>query len=157
MSSPAGSRDAGRSGGRARISDRDIAAIRERVRIEDVVGDYVQLRRAGADSLKGLCPFHDEKSPSFHVRPNHGHFHCFGCGEGGDVYAFIQKIEHASFVEAVELLADRIGYTITYTGAATTVQRDRGSRSGSSRPTRPRRSSMRRRWSPTRLRRRGNI
>src|ERR1700735_1918017 len=112
-----------------RISDRDIAAIRERVRIEDVVGDYVQLRRAGADSMKGLCPFHDEKSPSFHVRPNHGHFHCFGCGEGGDVYAFVQKIEHVSFVEAVELLADRIGHTISYTGAATSVQRDRGSRS----------------------------
>ena len=90
----------------------------------------MQLRRAGADSLKGLCPFHDEKSPSFHVRPNHGHFHCFGCGEGGDVYAFVQKIEHVSFVEAVELLADRVGYTVTYTGAAATnVQRDRGSRS----------------------------
>jgi len=113
-----------------RIPDRDITAIREKIRIEDVVGDYVQLRRAGADSLKGLCPFHDEKSPSFHVRPNHGHFHCFGCGEGGDVYAFVQKIEHVSFVEAVELLADRVGYTVTYTGSATTnVQRDRGSRS----------------------------
>jgi DNA primase len=112
-----------------RISDRDIAAIRERVRIDEVVADYVQLRRAGADSLKGLCPFHDEKTPSFHVRPNHGHFHCFGCGEGGDVYAFVQKIEHVTFVEAVELLADRIGYTISYTGAATSVQRDRGSRS----------------------------
>lgn len=120
MSSPAG---------RSRISDRDIAAIREGARIEDVVGDYVQLRRAGADSLKGLCPFHNEKSPSFHVRPNHGHFHCFGCGEGGDVYAFIQKIEHVSFVEAVELLADRTGHTISYTGPATSVQRDRGSRS----------------------------
>lgn len=117
-------------GGRGRIPDRDIAAIRERVRIEDIVGDYVQLRRAGVDSLKGLCPFHDEKSPSFHVRPNHGHFHCFGCGEGGDVYAFLQKIEHVSFVEAVELLADKVGYTVTYTGgAATNVQRDRGSRS----------------------------
>ncbi len=112
-----------------RIPDRDIAAIRERVHIDEVVGDYVQLRRAGADSLKGLCPFHDEKSPSFHVRPNHGHFHCFGCGEGGDVYAFVQKIEHVSFVEAVEVLADRVGYTISYTGAATSVQRDRGSRS----------------------------
>jgi DNA primase len=113
-----------------RISDRDIAAIREKVRIEDVVGDYVQLKRAGADSLKGLCPFHNEKSPSFHVRPNHRQFHCFGCGEGGDVFAFVQKIEHASFVEAVEMLADRVGHTITYTGAAATnVQRDRGSRS----------------------------
>ncbi|WP_236722958.1 CHC2 zinc finger domain-containing protein, partial [Mycobacterium avium] len=82
MSSPAGSRAPGdgRARGRGRIPDRDIAAIRERVRIDEVVGDYVQLRRAGADSLKGLCPFHDEKSPSFHVRPNHGHFHCFGCG-----------------------------------------------------------------------------
>ncbi|EFG77903.1 DNA primase [Mycobacterium parascrofulaceum ATCC BAA-614] len=131
MSSPAGSRADGdaRARGRGRIPDRDIAAIRERVRIDEVVGDYVQLRRAGADSLKGLCPFHDEKSPSFHVRPNHGHFHCFGCGEGGDVYAFIQKIEHVTFVEAVELLADRIGHTISYTGPATSVQRDRGSRS----------------------------
>lgn len=116
-------------GRKGRIPDRDISAIRDQVRIEDVVGDYVQLRRAGADSLKGLCPFHDEKSPSFHVRPNHGHFHCFGCGEGGDVYAFIQKIEHVSFVEAVETLADRIGYQVTYTGGGNTMQRDRGSRS----------------------------
>ncbi len=114
---------------KGRIPDTDIAAIRDRVRIEDVVGDYVQLRRAGADSLKGLCPFHDEKSPSFHVRPNHGHFHCFGCGEGGDVYAFVQKIEHVSFVEAVEMLADKIGHTLTYSGGGTSVQRDRGSRS----------------------------
>ncbi len=120
------------SGGGARkgrIPDRDIAAIRDKIRIEDVVGDYVQLRRAGADSLKGLCPFHDEKSPSFHVRPNHGHFHCFGCGEGGDVFAFVQKIEHVSFVEAIEMLADRIGHTVTYTGGGNTLQRDRGSRS----------------------------
>ena len=128
MAGSAGGSEATR--GRGRIPDRDIAAIRERVRIEDVVGDYVQLRRAGVDSMKGLCPFHDEKSPSFHVRPNHGHFHCFGCGEGGDVYAFLQKIEHVSFVEAVEMLADRLGYTVTYTGSSTTnVQRDRGSRS----------------------------
>ena len=114
---------------KGRIPDRDIAAIRDKIRIEDVVGDYVQLRRAGADSLKGLCPFHDEKSPSFHVRPNHGHFHCFGCGEGGDVFAFVQKIEHVSFVEAIEVLADRIGHTVTYTGGGNTMQRDRGSRS----------------------------
>lgn len=111
-----------------RIPDRDISAIRERVHIEDVVGEYVALRRAGADSLKGLCPFHDEKSPSFHVRPNHGHFHCFGCGEGGDVYTFLQKQEHISFVEAVEQLADRIGYRINYEGGGTSVVRDRGTR-----------------------------
>ncbi|NEW59214.1 DNA primase [Nocardia cyriacigeorgica] len=111
-----------------RIPDRDIAAIRERVRIEDVVGEYVALKRGGADSMKGLCPFHDEKSPSFHVRPNHGLFHCFGCGEGGDVYAFIQKIEHIGFVEAVEQLADKVGYQINYEGGGTSVQRDRGTR-----------------------------
>ncbi|MFF3570801.1 DNA primase [Nocardia jiangxiensis] len=112
-----------------RLPDRDIAAIRERVRIEDVVGEYVALKRAGADSLKGLCPFHDEKSPSFHVRPNHGLFHCFGCGEGGDVFAFLQKMEHVGFVEAVEQMADRIGYKINYEGGGTSVQRDRGTRS----------------------------
>ncbi|MGW5137529.1 DNA primase [Nocardia beijingensis] len=112
-----------------RLPDRDIAAIRERVRIEDVVGEYVALKRAGADSMKGLCPFHDEKSPSFHVRPNHGLFHCFGCGEGGDVFAFLQKIEHVGFVESVEQLADRIGYRINYEGGGTSVQRDRGTRS----------------------------
>ncbi|MEV0077448.1 DNA primase [Nocardia neocaledoniensis] len=112
-----------------RIPDRDIAAIRERVRIEDVVGEYVALKRAGADSIKGLCPFHDEKSPSFHVRPNHGLFHCFGCGEGGDVYKFLQQIEHIGFVEAVEQMADRIGYQINYEGGGTSVQRDRGTRS----------------------------
>ncbi len=78
--------------------------------------------------MKGLCPFHDEKTPSFHVRPSHGHFHCFGCGEGGDVYSFLQKIEHISFAEAVEQLADRSGYRITYEGGGTSVQRDRGTR-----------------------------
>lgn len=93
------------------------------------MGEYVALKRAGADSMKGLCPFHDEKSPSFHVRPNHGLFHCFGCGEGGDVFAFLQKMEHVGFVEAVEQLADRIGYQINYEGGGTSVQRDRGTRS----------------------------
>src|SRR3982074_2693370 len=136
-----------------RIPDRDIAAIRERTRIEDVVGDYVQLRRAGADSLKGLCPFHDEKSPSFHVRPNHGHFHCFGCGEGGDVYAFIQKIEHVTFVEAVEMLADRIGHTVRPPACGATV----AAGAGSWPPTRRRRLSTPRRWTPTRQHRPGNI
>ena len=111
-----------------RIPERDITAIREQTRIEDIVGDYVALRRAGADSMKGLCPFHDEKSPSFHVRPNHGHFHCFGCGEGGDVYSFLQKQEHITFVEAVEQLADRIGYRINYEGGGTHIARDRGTR-----------------------------
>jgi DNA primase len=112
-----------------RIRDDDIVEVRERNRIDEVVGEYVALRRAGGDSLKGLCPFHDEKSPSFNVRPGHGTFHCFGCGEGGSVIDFMMKIEHLGFVEAVERLADRVGIQLTYTGGGSSVQRDRGTRS----------------------------
>ncbi len=112
-----------------RIRDADIAEVRERNRIDEVVGEYVALRRAGADSLKGLCPFHDEKTSSFNVRPGHGTFHCFGCGEGGSVVDFMMKIEHLGFVEAVERLADRVGIRLTYTGGGSSVQRDRGTRS----------------------------
>ncbi|MGH4007682.1 MAG: DNA primase [Pseudonocardiaceae bacterium] len=112
-----------------RIRDADIAEVRERNRIDEVIGEYVALRRAGADSLKGLCPFHDEKTSSFNVRPGHGTFHCFGCGEGGSVVDFIMKIEHLGFVEAVERLADRVGIRLTYTGGGSSVQRDRGTRS----------------------------
>jgi DNA primase len=112
-----------------RIRDSDIAEVRDRTRIDEVIGEYVALRRAGAGSLKGLCPFHDEKSPSFNVRPSHGTFHCFGCGEGGDAVAFIMKIEVVGFVEAVERLADRVGYRLTYEGGGSSVQRDRGTRS----------------------------
>ncbi len=111
-----------------RIRDADIAEVRERNRIDEVVGEYVALRRAGADSLKGLCPFHDEKTPSFNVRPGHGTFHCFGCAEGGSVVDFIMKIEHLGFVEAVERLADRVGIRLTFTGGGSSVQRDRGTR-----------------------------
>jgi DNA primase len=106
----------------------DIAEVRERNRIDEVIGDYVALRRAGGGGMKGLCPFHDEKTPSFNVRPSHGTFHCFGCGEGGDVIAFIQKIEHLSFVESCERLADRSGIKLTYEGGGSSVQRDRGTR-----------------------------
>jgi DNA primase len=112
-----------------RIRDNDIAEVRDRTRIDEVIGEYVALRRAGAGALKGLCPFHDEKSPSFNVRPSHGTFHCFGCGEGGDAVAFIMKIEVVGFVEAVERLADRVGYRLTYEGGGSSVQRDRGTRS----------------------------
>ncbi|MGH3905822.1 MAG: DNA primase, partial [Pseudonocardiaceae bacterium] len=93
-----------------------------------VIGEYVALRRAGAGSLKGLCPFHDEKTPSLNVRPSHGTFHCFGCGVGGSVVDFVMKIDHLGFVEAVERLADRVGITLTYTGGGSSVQRDRGTR-----------------------------
>ncbi len=113
-----------------RIRDGDIAEVRDRTRIDEVVGEYVALRRAGTGSLKGLCPFHDEKSPSFTVRPTHGMFHCFGCGESGGVIDFVMRMEHVGFVEAVERLADRIGFRLTYTGGGgASVQRDRGTRS----------------------------
>ncbi len=111
-----------------RIRESDIAEVRERVRIDDVVGEYVALRRAGGGALKGLCPFHDEKTPSFNVRSGHGTFHCFGCGEGGDVIAFLMKTEHLGFVEAVERLADRAGVQLRYEDGGPTVRRDPGTR-----------------------------
>lgn len=92
----------------------DIEEVKSRVNIADVVGEYVSLRNASVGSLKGLCPFHDEKSPSFNVRPAQGFYHCFGCGEGGDVYKFLQQMEQLSFTESVEKLAARIGFTLTY-------------------------------------------
>ena len=97
-----------------RIKDEDVTYIRDHSPIDDVVGDYVQLKNAGGGQKKGLCPFHDEKSPSFHVTPSKGFFHCFGCQVGGDVIAFIMKLEHLTFMETVERLADRIGYTLRY-------------------------------------------
>ncbi len=112
-----------------RIRDSDIAELRDRTRIDELIGEYVALRRAGAGSLKGLCPFHDEKTPSFTVRPSHGTFHCFGCGASGDAVAFVMQQEMIGFVEAVERLADRAGFRLTYTGGGASVQRDRGTRS----------------------------
>ncbi|HUW78739.1 MAG TPA: DNA primase [Candidatus Nanopelagicaceae bacterium] len=97
-----------------RIRDEDVAHVREHAPIEEVIGDFVQLRNAGGGQKKGLCPFHDEKSPSFHVTPAKGYFHCFGCQEGGDVISFLMKIDHLSFTETVERLADRIGYELRY-------------------------------------------
>ena len=86
----------------------DLARLKERTSIEDVVREQVTLRRSGS-SLVGLCPFHDEKTPSFHVNPATGYYHCYGCGEGGDVISFVQKTEHLAFTEAVQRLADKIG------------------------------------------------
>ena len=97
-----------------RIRDEDVAYVREHTPIDDVVGDYVQLKNAGGGQRKGLCPFHDEKSPSFHVTPSKGYFHCFGCGVGGDSINFLMKLEHLSFSETVERLAQRIGYQLRY-------------------------------------------
>ncbi|MTA87271.1 MAG: DNA primase, partial [Actinobacteria bacterium] len=97
-----------------RIREDDVAYIRDRAPIDEVVADYVQLKSAGGGQKKGLCPFHDEKSPSFHVTPSKGYFHCFGCQTGGDVIAFLMKIDHLTFTETIERLADRIGYTLRY-------------------------------------------
>ena len=97
-----------------RIRDEDIAAVRERSPIDEVVGEYLQLRNAGGGSLKGLCPFHDEKTHSFNVTPARGLFYCFSCAEGGDAIRFVQKIDGLSFVEAVERLAARAGVDLRY-------------------------------------------
>ena len=97
-----------------RIRDEDIAVVRERSPIDEVVGEYLQLRDAGGGSLKGLCPFHDEKSPSFNVTPSRGLYYCFGCAEGGDVISFVQKVDSLSFAEAVERLAARASIELRY-------------------------------------------
>ncbi len=95
-----------------RINDEDIATVRQRARIDEIVSSVVALRNAGGGSLKGLCPFHDEKTPSFTVTPARGFFYCFGCGEGGDVITFVSKHHNLSFVESVQYLADRVGITL---------------------------------------------
>ena len=107
-----------------RIRQEDVEHVRATVRIEEVVGEHVTLRPAGVGSQKGLCPFHDERTPSFHVRPQVGRYHCFGCGEGGDVIDFLQKIDHLSFTEAVERLAARIGFQLRYEEGGGPARRD---------------------------------
>lgn len=96
------------------IRQSDVEEVKARTNIADIIGDYVSLKSAGVGSLKGLCPFHDERSPSFHVRPQVGFYHCFGCSESGDVYSFLQKMDHVTFAEAVERLAGRLGYQLHY-------------------------------------------
>lgn len=97
-----------------RIRDEDIQRVREVSRIDEVIGEYLQLRNAGGDNLKGLCPFHDERSPSFNVRPSKAVFYCFGCGVGGDVLAFVMRHDHLTFAEAVERLAARANIQLRY-------------------------------------------
>jgi DNA primase len=109
-----------------RIKDEDIALVRERARIDDIVGSYVTLKNAGGGNLKGLCPFHDEKSPSFNVTPSRGFFYCFGCQEGGDVIDFIQKIDQITFSEAVETLASKVGIQLRYDDSGAPLQRGPG-------------------------------
>jgi len=97
-----------------RIRQADVDEVKARTDIGEIVGERVALKSAGVGSLKGLCPFHDERSPSFHVRPQVGYYHCFGCGESGDVYSFLRAMDHLSFTEAVERLAARIGFALHY-------------------------------------------
>jgi DNA primase len=116
------------AGAGSRISDASINAVRERVAIEEIIGAHVQLRPSGAGRLKGLCPFHDEKTPSFNVNSANGYYHCFGCGESGDGIGFVQKMEGLSFREAIERLARQLGVTLTYEGGGSAVGRETGKR-----------------------------
>jgi DNA primase len=97
-----------------RIKDEDIATVREKARIDDVISAYVTLKNAGGGNMKGLCPFHDEKSPSFNVTPARGMYHCFGCNAGGDVIKFVMEIDGLGFTETVERLADKFGVQLRY-------------------------------------------
>lgn len=111
-----------------RIRDDDVATVRERARIDEIVREYVTLKSAGGGSLKGLCPFHDERSPSFHVTPSRGMWYCFGCGEGGDVISFVQKIDHLNFAESIEKLAAKTGVELRYVEGGAAVNRQQGQR-----------------------------
>ena len=111
-----------------RIRDEDVAEVREKSAIADVIGEHVQLRNAGGGNLKGICPFHDEKSPSLSVTPARNLFHCFGCGAGGDVIRFVERIEHLSFSEAVENLAARLGIQLRYVEGGSGPNRPAGQR-----------------------------
>jgi DNA primase len=106
------------------IKREDIDEVRARADIREVVGAYVSLKTAGIGSFKGLCPFHEERSPSFHVRPQAGRYHCFGCGEDGDVISFVQKMDHSTFTESVEKLAGRIGLELHYEDGGTGPRRE---------------------------------
>ena len=97
-----------------RVKQSDIEQLKDRVDIVELIGSYISLKPAGPGSFKGLCPFHGEKSPSFHVRSNPAFYHCFGCGVGGDAFKFVQEIDKVGFSEAIEKLAQRTGYQLTY-------------------------------------------
>ena len=101
------------------IVRKDIDLVRERTDLKAVVEEFVTLRPAGVGSFKGLCPFHDERTPSFHVRPGVGTYHCFGCGAHGDVISFLMELEHTTFTETVERLASRVGVELHYEDGGT--------------------------------------
>jgi len=111
-----------------RIRDEDIALVRERTSIVDVISEHVTLRPAGGGNVKGLCPFHDEKSPSFNVSPARGVYYCFGCGAGGDALKFVMDLDHLTFAEAVERLAGKAGVQLRYVEAGPAPVRQAGQR-----------------------------
>lgn len=100
----------------ARIRQEDIEAVKERTDIVQLVGQYLTLKRSGHDSMSGLCPFHQEKSPSFSVSPSKGVFYCFGCGKGGDAITFVRELESLSYVEAIERLAQAAAVQLRFEG-----------------------------------------
>ena len=99
-----------------RIRQDDIDAVKERTDIVKLVSQHLTLKKSGHDSMSGLCPFHQEKTPSFSVSPSKQVFYCFGCGKGGDAITFLRELEHLSYVEAVERLAQQAGVTLRYEG-----------------------------------------
>jgi DNA primase len=111
-----------------RIRTEDIDAVRERTDIVKVISGHLQLKKSGADRYVGLCPFHQEKTPSFGVSPSKQAYYCFGCGEGGGVFRFLEKMEQLSFTEAVEKLASEAGITLRYEGQSGTERRTAGRR-----------------------------
>jgi DNA primase len=94
------------------MGNSDIDEIKNRLNIEDVVSEYIKLKKAGS-GLTALCPFHSEKSPSFHVSPDRGIYKCFGCGESGDIFSFVSKFENSDFPEVKKKLAQKAGVTLT--------------------------------------------
>src|SRR2546423_13965988 len=111
-----------------RIRDEDVEAVRSRTDIVQVVSGFLQLKKAGRDSLVGLCPFHPEKTPSLSVSPTKQVYYCFGCGEGGDVFRFLRKVENLEFAEVVERLARAAGVTLRYEGDSEASRRATGRR-----------------------------
>ncbi len=108
----------------ARIKDASVDAVKNAMEILPVVEDYVRLRKAGG-TYKGLCPFHQERTPSFTVTPARGTYKCFGCGEGGDAISFVEKLEQVDFVGAIESLAKRFGVAIEYEEISPEAERER--------------------------------